>query len=132
MDYEITIEKRKEWNTVKKSVDLEEEKLRSEYNEQIKTYQRKMKYLIYVLLNNKCQCCGETDPSYFNIDHVHNDGSKDKKYNIASWSGRYKIVKRNPSRYQILCANFNYAKHQNGGEMYVPELGWVVRKNKST
>ena len=45
MDYEITVEKRKEWNTVKKSVDLEEEKLRSEYNEQIKTYQRKMKYL---------------------------------------------------------------------------------------
>jgi hypothetical protein len=29
--------------------------------------------------------------------------------------------KENPKRYQLLCANCNYAKHRNGGKLYKPK-----------
>ena len=75
-----------------------------------------------------CRCCGETDPSYFQIDHVYNDGSQDKLFRDAHWSRRATLIKENPSRYQILCANCNYAKHYNDGKIYIPKDGWVIRK----
>ena len=28
---------------------------------------------------------------------------------------------KEPDRYQLLCANCNYAKRMNGGELYIPD-----------
>ena len=69
-------------------------------------------------LGNRCVCCGETEEIYLEIDHVFNDGSKDKAPSL-------KKIKENKERYQILCCNCNRAKHKNGGELFFP-VSWEM------
>ena len=60
-----------------------------------------------------CNCCGETELAFLQIDHIRNDGSehrKEFKGNIYYW-----LVKNNfPEGFQILCANCNFAKGKIG------------------
>ena len=81
----------------------------------VSNYYRNKK-VVHKLLGNKCVCCGENNPIYFNIDHVNNDGHLDK-------SSVYTLKKylENPERYQLLCANCNQAKKLNGGKLYKPK-----------
>jgi hypothetical protein len=77
---------------------------------------------IFRLEDDKCKCCGETDPIYFQIDHVNNDGGEDRKKNNGI-SIRISLEKylKTPERFQLLCANCNIAKHLNGGKLYKPK-----------
>ena len=90
-----------------------------------KEKRRKDKLEIYRLEGNVCLCCGIDDPIYFNIDHVDNDGHLErKKQNSGKITGNILTLAKylkNPKRYQILCANCNWAKHKNGGELYNPK-----------
>ena len=81
------------------------------YNRQV--YRDKRKSILDTL-GNRCVCCGETEEIYLEIDHVFNDGSKDKAPSL-------KKIKENKERYQILCCNCNRAKHKNGGELFFPD-----------
>jgi hypothetical protein len=77
------------------------------------------KLTIWKLMGNKCACCGEDDPIYFQIDHVNNDGYLERK-----GKGRRTTLKRYmaaPHNYQLLCANCNQAKKLNGGKLYKPK-----------
>ena len=75
---------------------------------------------IFNFYGNKCKCCGETDPIYFQLDHVNNDATYSK-------TGKYQPtltpeeVLREPKRFQLLCANCNHAKRMNGGKIYKPK-----------
>jgi len=71
-------------------------------------------------LGNRCVCCGDTEGMYLEVDHVFNDGKTDRAPTI-------KKIRKNRERYQLLCCNCNRAKHKNGGELYIPEQGWVIR-----
>lgn len=60
----------------------------------------------------QCAVCGITDPEVLEIDHVYDDGARERR--------RFKkdgVVRRiargecDPSRYQILCRNDNWKKH---------------------
>lgn len=66
-----------------------------------------------------CKCCGETEPKFLHVDHVFNDGAEHRR----SIGGRnegcnlYKWLKRNgfpKDRFQLLCANCNFAKGHYG------------------
>ena len=82
---------------------------------------------LYVLMGNKCVCCGENNPIYFHIDHVKNDGylgrgssnSGKRKYKTSKVNKKTYLA--NPKKFQILCANCNWAKHMNGGKLYKPK-----------
>ncbi len=74
------------------------------------SYRNRRKSILHTL-GNSCVCCGETEEIYLEIDHVFNDGSKDKAPSL-------KKIKENKERYQILCCNCNRAKHKNGGELF--------------
>lgn len=67
----------------------------------------------------KCSCCGETEPMFLSIDHVHNDGAKERKSGLYRGSGSafYQWLRKNgfPSGYQVLCMNCQIGKHKNGG-----------------
>jgi hypothetical protein len=61
-----------------------------------------------------CQCCGESEYRFLQIDHVNDDGAIDRQKNgkqCERWKGKL----------QVLCANCNWAKrygdcpHQKGG-----------------
>ncbi len=67
---------------------------------------------------NVCQCCGERDQRFFQVDHINNDGNVFRKThgqvggkNFYVW-----IIKNNfPSDLQILCSNCNFGKKNYGG-----------------
>ena len=84
-------------------------------------YYRKKK-AVHKLLGNICKNCGEDDPIYFQIDHVNNDGHIER----SQKNGRQDIyvIKKyleTPERYQLLCANCNWAKRMNDGKLYKPK-----------
>lgn len=69
-------------------------------------------------LGGRCRCCGETMPTFLEIDHIHNDGHIERAGRRAFSSTQARIVLRhgNPGeRYQVLCANCNRSKVRNGG-----------------
>ena len=70
-----------------------------------------------------CVCCGEDDLIYLHVDHVNNDGFKDKNGNKQRNRLTVNQYLENPERFQLLCANCNHAKHQNGGKLYKPKKG---------
>ena len=91
---------------------------------------KRVKQELYTLMGNKCVCCGENDPIYFNIDHVYNDGhlTRGIKLDVTRTKGTFynqRVTKRiyleNPKRFQILCSNCNHAKKLNGGKLYKPK-----------
>jgi hypothetical protein len=76
-------------------------------------YRNKLKKDVMNAYGNKCSCCGETEPLFLEIDHVYNDGYKDKKgyWRLLSWIRTHKY----PDVFQILCSNCNRGKYRNGG-----------------
>ena len=68
-----------------------------------------------------CECCGEDDLIYLQVDHVNNDGFKDKNGNKQRNKITVSQYLENPKRLQLLCANCNHAKHKNGGKLYKPK-----------
>jgi hypothetical protein len=65
-----------------------------------------------------CACCGESNLGLLSIDHINNDGYKQRinKKNNSGYSYYYKIVKDGfPNDLQILCFNCNCGKMRNKG-----------------
>lgn len=62
-----------------------------------------------------CVCCGEYNLAFLVLDHINNDGGKERK--ISKGSGFYTalIKKGFPDNLQVLCCNCNWGKHINGG-----------------
>lgn len=68
---------------------------------------------------NRCACCGESQRLFLEIDHIKNDGHKDKR-NGRRKGGKdmYTQLRQQDfpkDRYQILCSNCNHGKRRNGG-----------------
>lgn len=76
----------------------------------------------------KCQCCGETERSFLVLDHVNDDGAKNRRAEINSkgnWtkvgphSGAklYRWLRNNnyPPYFQVLCSNCNLSKARYKG-----------------
>jgi hypothetical protein len=72
-----------------------------------------------------CFCCGEKEFYYLEIDHIYNDGYKDR---ARGRSISVNLIKENPERFQLLCSNCNKRKHYNGGKLFIPKNGWCKRK----
>ena len=87
-----------------------------------KKHHTKRKNNLFDLMENKCKCCGETNPIYFQIDHVNNDGHLERK-NRSRRGPKLTLKKylEAPEKFQLLCANCNWAKQQNGGKLYKPK-----------
>jgi hypothetical protein len=62
-----------------------------------------------------CNCCGEENICFLEMDHIHNNGNIMRKadsrhYNICRWLRRNNY----PQGYQVLCSNCNYGKRIAG------------------
>ncbi len=70
-----------------------------------------------------CKNCLEDDPIFLQIDHVNNDGWVCRNPITGKKEGKLKLKTylENPKKYQLLCANCNWAKHLNGGKLYKPK-----------
>jgi hypothetical protein len=66
----------------------------------------------------KCACCGESEPLFLDLDHIHNDGADHRRE-----FGRDRIAILQSLReqgwprdnVQLLCCNCNQGKARNGG-----------------
>ena len=99
--------------------------VRRQTRENQQVYRKRDKDTLYDLLGNRCACCGERDPMYLEVDHVHNDGKKHREKahpKSTSTHPRHYMayLEDNPNGLQLLCSNCNYAKQKNGGELYRP------------
>lgn len=59
----------------------------------------------------KCVCCGESEIKFLTIDHIHNDGKKQRRIHGIGYYF-YKWLEKNnyPKGFQVLCMNCNCAK----------------------
>lgn len=95
-----------------------------------KLYRQKIKTKVIEKYGGKCACCGETKIEFLVIDHINNDGGKERKQKYGSQFGAsyswYLELKRMPIRkdLQVLCYNCNAAKSIYGNcphkKEYVP------------
>lgn len=71
----------------------------------------------FALLGGCCACCGESCFYFLNIDHVNNDGHKDRQGGGTSDRICGKILRGTAAEfeYQLLCWNCNLAKAHYGG-----------------
>lgn len=76
----------------------------------------------------KCNCCGETNILFLTLDHVNNDGYKERKNNKYIGNRWYEdVIKKGfPSGLQVLCSNCNTGKMRNEG--ICPHIGIVEKK----
>lgn len=64
----------------------------------------------------KCSCCGENNLGFLTIDHINNDGAKDRRKHKSTWALFIWLKKNNyPEGYQILCYNCNMGRAYNDG-----------------
>jgi hypothetical protein len=93
-------------------------KYQADNPEKVKETRRKhhwnIKSQILMHYGGKCACCGETDLKFLCIDHINNDGAKQRKEAgfTAGISSFYYWIKKNgfPTDLQVLCYNCNMAK----------------------
>ena len=84
-------------------------------------YRINRRHKIFELMGGACVCCGERDLMFLQVDHVFNDGHKERKKSGTRYGNLLKTWNETPERLQLLCANCNYAKRINDGVLYRPE-----------
>lgn len=83
---------------------------------------KRMKLSVKMYLGGKCACCGEREPEFLTVDHIHGGGSKIRnkqgfRRNEVYYWEIYRAMKSGvsvASKYQLLCSNCNLSKHLGG------------------
>lgn len=83
-----------------------------EYIKRQSDYRLKMRGVVLdVAGGRKCIKCGFEDCRALQIDHVNGGGRKERKVSLKLYSEK---IRKNPTQYQVLCANCNSIKrHEN-------------------
>ena len=96
-----------------------------------RAYRKNQRLELVGLMGGKCVVCGETDPIYFQIDHVNNDGSageRGKDGRRKEHGVLFHSYFKSPDSFQLMCANCNWAKEKNGGKVYNRNRGDSIQR----
>lgn len=80
-----------------------------------KAERAKLKKEIIVGYGGKCACCGESEPAFLTIDHIHRDGKSDRE--MFGSHTFYQHLKANGfpiDRYRLYCMNCNWGSRLTG------------------
>ena len=97
-------------------------KYNKSHSEQIKLMYRRNKLTLKILIfqvysegTMRCKYCGYDNIDALSIDHIKNDGEKQRNKLHLEGSGFYAWLRRNrfPSGYQVLCMNCQLLKRIN-------------------
>ena len=84
------------------------------FNKKTKIIWWKLKTRILDYYGHICKCCGEDDDIFLTIDHINNDGFKDKYPGGSKKTGKnlYMVIEKlgYPDKFQVLCHNCNFGK----------------------
>lgn len=83
-------------------------------------YNLKMRNAVLDAYGGKCNCCGESERLFLQLDHLNNNGNTHRLIiggvrNASQAVYRHLVRSNFPPGYQILCANCNIGKHLNKG-----------------
>lgn len=78
---------------------------------------RTLRAEVLAAYGSRCCCCGESEPTFLDVDHKNNDGGIHRNKHGSSAKVLYIWAKRNgwPDTLQLLCSNCNQGKNRNGG-----------------
>ena len=68
-------------------------------------------------LGGKCVKCGFSDWRTLQIDHINGGGTRENKESGNNLYQHYTRIKKNPEKYQLLCANCNWIKKYENNEV---------------
>lgn len=95
-------------------------------------YKRTLQEIIFFKLKESCNCCGENNRYFLQIDHIHNDGYKDRKVRYKDAFKYYTNIINNIENFQLLCANCNFGKLMNDGICPHKGIRKLFGKNKKS
>ena len=77
---------------------------------------------ILFLLGDKCAKCGIDDPRVLQVDHIYGGGHQDRQLfgSGGTWAFTKDVLQHTTRKYQLLCANCNWIKRWERGEMVKP------------
>lgn len=76
-------------------------------------YRIELRNLVLKKYKNRCNCCGEKQHRFLQLDHIKGGGRKDFKTRTSEKI--YEEALSNPKKFQILCANCNIGRFLNKG-----------------
>lgn len=91
----------------------------SEINGERREKQKRLRKEILKILGDKCCRCKENDWRCLQIDHVNGNGTREQK-SLGTYQYYKKVyteIKRGSKAYQCLCANCNWRKKYDQGEV---------------
>ncbi len=88
----------------------------------IKNRHQKLRATVLHHYGGRCQYCGESNPAYLSIDHVHNDGAQHRKQVPSSSLYRWLRKQGYPEGFQVLCFNCNWSKGHGYNPHEDPEM----------
>lgn len=94
-------------------------------------YKRILQEVIFYKLNEKCNCCGEVNRYFLQIDHINNDGYLERKL-MRDQIKYYTNIINNINNFQLLCANCNFGKLMNKGVCPHKGIKKLFGKNKKS
>jgi hypothetical protein len=73
---------------------------------------------VIAALGGRCACCGETNPGFLTIDHIHGGGREERERFGSGTTLLNKMIREglSPEKYRVLCFNCNCGRARNGGE----------------
>lgn len=78
---------------------------------EMREYHRKRyaahKKLFLKMYGDKCECCGEAEPEFLTLDHIHGQTKETREYSNVAYKNAVK--EHQPDVYRILCMNCNMA-----------------------
>jgi hypothetical protein len=82
------------------------------HHERVRISRGKLRIETIKAYGGKCCHCGTADFEVLDIDHIENDGAKERKENLFAYNLYRKLKKEDypKARYQLLCKNCNWKK----------------------
>jgi hypothetical protein len=113
-------------------------KLRAKYPERYRMQTRaakaRLKMKVFDVYGAKCAWCGFSDIRALTLDHVNNDGAKDRKENGERGVYLKSLKPENRHLYQTLCMNCQFIKrHLPNGDWHnswLQQHGEFLEENK--
>lgn len=95
---------------------------RDKWHKYCRKYRDKLTLKVLTHYGGKCYCCGETNILFLTIDHINNNGAKERRsisgINVGTNNlSVYRLIVKNnyPDTYRVACYNCNCGRERNNG-----------------